>query len=120
MGHTDKSQSVITFDDATRTFTIAPANASFDVWVTGTKHTYTTPQTVTLANTSGEYYIYFDSNGLGVQTDYFIWDQQAPTSLIYYNANTGTAPYFADERHGTTLDWQNTRILTQNPWCSYC
>jgi hypothetical protein len=111
MGHADKSQSVITFNDATRTFTIAPANASFDVWVTGTKQTYTTPQSVTIANTSGEYYVYFDSNGLGVQTDYFIWDQQAPTSLIYYNANTGTAPYFADERHGTTLDWQTHEYL---------
>jgi hypothetical protein len=111
MGHADKSQSVITFNDATRTFTIAPANASFDVWVTGTKQTYTTPQSVTLANTSGEYYVYFDSNGLGVQTNYFIWDQQAPTSLIYYNANTGTAPYFADERHGTTLDWQTHEYL---------
>lgn len=111
MGHEDKTQSAISFDAATRIFTIAPVGSHFDVWVKGTKHTFTTAQTVTLPNTTGEYYIYFDENGLGAQTSYFVWDQQAPTALIYYNSATGLAPYFADERHGTTLDWQTHEYL---------
>lgn len=111
MGHEDKTQSVISFNAATRTFTIAPVAGSFEVWVRGTKQIYTTAQTVTIPNTSGIYYIYFDSNGIGTQTNYFIWDTQAPTSLVYYNAVTGLAPYFADERHGTTLDWQTHEYL---------
>ena len=111
MGHEDKDQSTISFDSTSRTFTITPVAANFEVWVRGTKHTYTTAQTVTIPNTSGIYYIYFDSNGLGAQTDYFIWDEQAPTALVYYNAVTGLAPYFADERHGTTLDWQTHEYL---------
>lgn len=111
MGHEDKTQSAISFDAATRIFTIAPVGSYFEVWVKGTKHTFTTAQTVTLPNATGEYYIYFDENGLGAQTSYFVWDQQAPTALIYYNSNTGLAPYFADERHGTTLDWQTHEYL---------
>lgn len=111
MGHEDKDQSTISFDSTSRTFTITPVAANFEVWVRGTKHTYTTAQSVTIPNTSGIYYIYFDSNGLGAQTDYFIWDEQAPTALVYYNAVTGLAPYFADERHGTTLDWQTHEYL---------
>ena len=111
MGHEDKTQSTISFNAGTRTFTIAPVGSFFEVWVKGTKHTFTTTQTVTLPNTTGEYYIYFDENGLGAQTSFFVWDQQAPTSLIYYNAVTGLAPYFADERHGTTLDWQTHEYL---------
>jgi hypothetical protein len=111
MGHEDSAQSTISFDSTSRTFTITPVAANFEVWVRGTKHTYTTAQSVTLPNTSGIYYIYFDSNGLGAQTDYFTWDEQAPTALVYYNAVTGLAPYFADERHGTTLDWQTHEYL---------
>ena len=111
MGHVDATQSTVSFDANTRTFSIAPVAASFDVWVKGTKQTYTTTQSVTLSNTSGIYYIYFDSNGLGAQTDYFTWDEQAPTALVYYNKVTGLAPYFADERHGTTLDWQTHEYL---------
>lgn len=111
MGHEDKAQSVISFDAATRTFTIAPVGAYFEVWVKGTKHTFTTAQSVTLPNTTAEYYVYFDDAGLGAQTTFFVWDQQAPTALIYFNAATGLAPYFADERHGTTLDWQTHEYL---------
>jgi len=111
MGHDDKTQSSISFNESTRTFTIAPVGASFDVWVTGTKHTFTTAQTVTIPDTTGLYYIYFDENGLGVQADYFTWESQAPTALLYWNGVTNKAPYFADERHGTTLDWQTHEYL---------
>jgi len=111
MGHEDRTQSTISFNESTRTFTIAPVGGSFEVWVTGTKHTFTTAQTVTIPDTTGLYYIYFDENGLGYQTDYFTWESQAPTALIYWNDVTNKAPYFADERHGTTLDWQTHEYL---------
>jgi hypothetical protein len=111
MGHEDRTQSTISFNESTRTFTIAPVGGSFEVWVTGTKHTFTTAQTVTIPDTTGLYYIYFDENGLGYQTNYFTWESQAPTALLYWNDVTNKAPYFADERHGTTLDWQTHEYL---------
>ena len=110
MGHQDRTQSTISFDNSSRTFAITPVGANFVVWVKGTKYTFTTAQSVTLPNTSGLYYIYFNSSGIGYQTSYFTWDQQAMTAYVYYNASTGTGHVF-DERHGITLDWQTHEYL---------
>ena len=110
MGHEDRTQSTMSFVNSTRTFTISPVSGHFDVWVKGTKYTYTTSQSVNIPNATGLYYIYFNSSGIGYQTSFFIWDQQAMTAYVYYNAVTGTGQVF-DERHGITLDWQTHEYL---------
>lgn len=107
-----KSDSAISFDEETRIFTIAPSSTVFDVWCSGIKHTISSPQTVTIPNTSGLYYIYFDSTGaLEYKTTYFEFSVEAPVSYIYWNAEDGVAYFFADERHGVTLDWQTHEYL---------
>lgn len=107
-----KSDSVISFNEETRIFTIAPSSTVFDVWCSGIKHTISSPQTVTIPNTSGLYYIYFDSTGaLEYKTTYFEFSVEAPVSYIYWNAEDGVAYFFADERHGVTLDWQTHEYL---------
>jgi len=53
MGHADKTQSSISFDAGTRTFTIQPVSTSFVVWCKGEKYTYTTAQTVVIPDTAG-------------------------------------------------------------------
>ena len=112
MGHAIRLDSTISFDEGNQTFTITPTGASYDVWCKGVKYTKTTTSTVVLPNTTGLYYIYFDSTGtLQYRTSYFDWDDDVPTSYIYWNATTGTAPYFADERHGITLDWATHEYL---------
>lgn len=112
MGHANKLDSAITFNNTTRTFTIAPVASSFDVWVKGIKFTYTEAQSVQIPDESDLYYIYFDSNGdIGYQTSFFVWDSQAFTSYIYWNAAEGVATYFGDERHGIVLDWQTHEYL---------
>lgn len=110
MGHQDRTESTISFNNTSRRFTIAPVSTEFNVWVKGTKQTYTTAQTVDLPNTSGLYYIYFNDAGIGYQTTYFTWDQQAMTAYVYYNAAVGVG-YVFDERHGITLDWQTHEYL---------
>lgn len=112
MGHEDATQSTISFNESTRVFTISPVSSQFNVWVKGVKYTKTTSQTVTIPNTSGLYYIYFDSSGsLQYKTTYFDWDDDAPTAYIYWNATNSKAYFFADERHGVALDWQTHEYL---------
>lgn len=112
IGHKNKEDSSISFNASTRTFTISPVSSSFEVWCAGRKFVYTSSQSVTIPNTTGLYYIYFDSEGvLQYKTTFFTWESDAPTAYIYWNATTGTAPFIADERHGVTLDWQTHEYL---------
>lgn len=112
IGHQDKTESTISFVNATRVFTIAPVGDSFTVWCTGTRYVKTSAESITLPATSGLYYIYYSATGvLSYKTTHFTWDQDTPTAYIYYNSATGAAEFFADERHGVTLDWATHEYL---------
>lgn len=112
IGHEDRSQSNISFNSSNRVFTISPVSGSFNVWCQSEKFTYTTPQTVTIPNTSGLHFIYFNNVGiLTYRENYFDWNSETPTAYVYWNSGIGTAIYFADERHGVTLDWATHEYL---------
>lgn len=111
-GFPSRTDSVISFDSGTRTFTIAPSSDSFSVWCKGKKYNYTTAQTVQIGNVTELHYIYFNQSGvLSTRESYFDWENDAPVAYIYWNAITSSAPYFADERHGVTLDWATHEYL---------
>ena len=110
MGFANRLDSVISFDNATRVFTISPVDGSYDVWVRGVLYTITTPISITLPTGHGGYNVYFDITGtLQVKTPYFDLEYEAPVSFIYWN--TVSAIMFADERHGITLDWATHEYL---------
>lgn len=116
MGVLDRSQSDISFNNTTKTFTISLASGQteFIIWTKGTRRTYTTSQSVSIGTTpaTGLYYIYFDANGiLQYKTTYFTWDSDTPIAYVYWNANTSKAEFIADERHGITLDWATHEYL---------
>lgn len=112
MGHADRTESIMTFDDASRTLTIAPVNDNFKVWVKSKRFVIDQPQSVQIPDETGLYFIYFSETGqLAYQEDYFTWESEAPTAYIYWDADANTAPYFADERHGIVLDWQTHEYL---------
>ena len=112
MGHEDKTQSTLAFDAGTRTVTIAPVGGSFTVWVKGKKFVFTTAQSVVIPNTTGLHYVYFNTSGvLSSHMTLFDWPNEAMTAYVAWNAATGAAPFFADERHGVTLDWQTHEYL---------
>lgn len=120
IGHTNKAQSLMSFDKTTRTFSISPVATSFEVWCAGKRFTFTTTQSVQIPNTSGLYYIYFSSLGvLSQKTTFFTWDADAPTAYVYWNATDGEAYFFADERHGITLDWQTHEYLHRTRGAAY-
>lgn len=120
MGHEDKSESSISFNESTRVFTIQPVSTSFTVWVSGKRFVKTTAQTVTIPDTSGLYYIFFDSSGnLQYGTSFFDWPNEAPTAYIYWNATDDRAYFLADERHGIVLDWQTHEYLHRTRGAAY-
>ena len=112
MGFPSRSTSTLAFNNTSREFTITPTGSSFDVWVSGTSYTVTAAQTLTIPNTTGLYYIGCEAGPVfGYQTTYFVWESQAPVAYVYWNASTQKAEFFADERHGTTLDWATHEYL---------
>jgi hypothetical protein len=59
-GHEDRATSTLSFDEGTRTFSIAPVGSSFSFWTSGRKYTKTTAQTIAIPDTSELYYFYFN------------------------------------------------------------
>lgn len=112
IGHENKADSVVSFNEGTRTFSISPAVSSYTVWCKGTRYVKTTTETVTIPDTTGLYYIYFSSTGvLSYKTTFFTWDEDTPTAYVYWNATDDKAYFFADERHGIALDWATHEYL---------
>lgn len=112
MGFVDRLDSTISFDDSTRTLTIAPVAEEFVVWVKAKRFVIDQAVSVQIPDTTGLYFVFFDTEGnIGYQTDYFYWDNEAPAAYIYWDADLNTAPYVADERHGIVLDWQTHEYL---------
>jgi hypothetical protein len=112
MGFVSREQSTISFDNGTRTFTIAPAIFNFEVWTKGTYRNFTNSHSVVIPNTTGLYYVYFSKDGdLEQQSAFFNLEQQTPVAYIYWNATAGSATFVADERHGVVMDWRTHEYL---------
>jgi hypothetical protein len=119
-GHEDRAASTLSFDEGTRTFSITPVGSSFSFWTSGRKYTKTTAQTIAIPDTSGLYYFYFNRDGnLAYKNTYFDFESDVHTAYVYWNANTDKAYYFADERHGTTMDWQTHEYLHRTRGAAY-
>jgi hypothetical protein len=120
IGHEDRTASRISFDNATRTFSIQPAADSYVVWCVGQRYEKTSLESIQIPNTTGLYYISFDVQGqLQYSTLYFVWDQDCPTSYVYWNSTTQRAEFFADERHGITMDWATHEYLHRTRGAAY-
>lgn len=106
-GFLNRADSQISFVDGTRTFTIQPAVTSFDFYVKSAKYTVSAAQTLVIPNTSGNHYIYYNQSGVLESTTVFssaIIEQFAFVAIVYWNTSTSSHTYFADERHGITMD----------------
>ncbi len=97
-GFPNRTDSTISFNDATRVFTLAPTSTSFSAFTQGNQWTFTTPQTVTIPNTVGLHFIYISTSGV-LTTSTSPWDitgYAAPVALAYWNGSAGA---IGDERH---------------------
>lgn len=106
-GFPNRTDSVMSFNNSSRQFTIQPVVSSFDVYIKGHKFTKTTPQVITIPNLDGSHFIYFDINGNLQSTQIFdtaIIQDNAFCSIVYWNTSTSLSTYFAEERHGLVMD----------------
>ena len=105
-GFPSRADSAVTFDDLSRTLTITPTSTSFDVYVKGKKFTKT-EDSIVINDDSGNHYVFYDEFGSLTETSIFdvsIFTDNALVAIVYWNNETNSHIYFAEERHGLTMD----------------
>lgn len=114
-GIVDRAASTISFDEGTRTFTIAPVSGSWTFYNKGTLYTVSTSLSITIANTSGARFIRVDPSTItliegGAVPDFF---NDVIVAYIYWNASTSKCIILGDERHGSQRDttWHSNQHL---------
>lgn len=105
-GFTDQTTSSIAFDEATRTFTLAPTGASFTLYYRGTPYVVSAAKTVQIADISGGRFIIYDvtsgnlvdvGDAISIQTNILV-------AYIYWDSVNDKAIIFGDERHQASRD----------------
>lgn len=105
-GFPNRSDSIITFDDSTRTFSIQPTGTEFEFYVQSLK-IISTGDTIQIPDTEGLHVVYYDTDGnlqLGSAVTPEIIQLFALVSVIYWDADNKESIIFGDERHGSTMD----------------
>jgi hypothetical protein len=108
-GFQTRSTSTISFNDSTRTFTIAATNSQegFSVWLHAKQHAYFS-ESVQITDTTGIHFIYFDYPSETLKTTTTVSSElflnAALVALVYWRQDQQKHIYFADERHGIVMD----------------
>lgn len=117
MGFPNRTDSIVTWVDATKTFTIAPAVTSFDVWVAGIKYIKSAPESLVGDGTDftvaeGIWYFYYDDTGTLVASQ-TLWDMSdtAQVYILYWDNTNLIAITKLEERHGLVMDWATHKNL---------
>ena len=113
-GYVNKADSVMSFNNATRTFTIQPTGSYFEFFSYGIKYKKTIPQSVVIPNTAGLWFIYFDSSGTLVTTQTFvetIITKAGYTATVYWDPISAVDVIMGEERHGYEMDSQTHLYL---------
>jgi len=96
-GFVNWTDSLMTWNDLTRTFTIAPTSTSYTYYYQGEQVNVSTSMSVTIPNTQGLWWYYFDANGVLTAS------QSTPsyftTVVMASSWWTGTAGWIKEERH---------------------
>jgi hypothetical protein len=105
-GFVNRADSVVSFNDSTRTFTIQPTGSSYAIYIEGVKVTKTTAETVVIGTGTALNYIHFDTDTglLSNKTTPFDFDTDVPIAYIHWNADINQSTFFGEERHGIRMD----------------
>ena len=111
-GFYNASNSSLSFDNTTRTFTITPTNP-YIIYINGSKYNITINKVVSFTNTAGQWFITFSiSDGTPIlnatQTPWSLLDlTQIPVAIISWNGVSGR---ILDERHSSkrNLVWHDS------------
>jgi len=124
-GIIDRTQSVITFSDATSAFSISGVGGqSYGFYSQGNKVTKDgSVESVQIDGTEGLYFFYFDHpNGLLSTTkdfDVYLILEKTILGIVYWDATNKKSIYFGEERHGITMDGKTHLYLHQTRGAVY-
>lgn len=125
-GEVDRTSSVISFDNGSRTLSVSPNTGggynSFSFFCRGKLYTKSTTQSVPILNNEGLHYFYFDGDGVLRTTSSFSLDiiyKEAYVAYVYWNSTSGTVLFVADERHGCVMDGHTHARIHQESGAVY-
>lgn len=98
--------SQISFDDASRTFTIAPVGDFFDYFIRGIAFRKPEPQTLQIPDISGWYYIYFNGENLTqttIMTNTILRDDVYVATVLWDDVNKKHL-WVGQQRHAPIMD----------------
>lgn len=108
------NNSVMTFDNLTRTFTIAPTGypgGNYKLLLHGRKFVETKQKSVQISDVEGLHFIYFEllttpslSANLVSSTTPWNLCEHALTAIVHWDVTNQEAILFGEERHGVTMD----------------
>lgn len=100
----------LSYNEGTRTVTVAPTGANFDVFVGGVKYTKTS-QALSHPATYGGHFFYFDTSGTLV-TSQTSWDllHHAPAAFVFWDSVNARGVAFEERHHaGRDLYWHRNQ-----------
>ncbi len=114
-GFIDTDDAVITWNDGTRTVSVAPDSTEFSIFSNGKRYTYTSQQDEIIDDTEGVHFIYFNADGVITSTTTFSSDLIGVwclIALVYWDATNNEAAYdLVPEWHGVSMSPSTHRYL---------
>jgi hypothetical protein len=115
---TPLSMGDMSFNDVTRTFTIQPKvnQTDFKFYINGEENIRTSAENVTIADTEGLWFIYYNSSGVLVasQTPWTFGSSSVFVAYLYWDATNKINLGLGEERHGISMDWATHEYLHDN------
>lgn len=101
-----RTDSTLSFNDGTRTFTITPNPTYFDYFIKGKPYRKNSAQSVVIPNADGMHYIYFDGDTLSTTQTFSddILREYAFVATVYWSVSADEGILIGDERHSLTMD----------------
>lgn len=117
-GFLNRTDSEISFVEATRTFTIQPVITEYSIYVRSVELVHTVAESIVIPNTTGSYFIYFDATTGAISQmatfDLSLIIEHVWIAVIYWNATQNLAILVGDERHGIVMDHETHRHCHQS------
>lgn len=105
-GFSSRANNTLTFNDATRTLTLAPTGANFTMYYKGKAILIDAPKTLVIANSAGSHWVHWDyvqNRLVDLGSSPNIKDNLL-VAYIYWDTSTSYAIFFSDERHAVSND----------------
>ena len=107
-GFEDRTQVSLSFNNATRTLTVAPTGSAFYYRILGKRFEVTTPAQLQIPNTAGSWYFSFTNAGaLVVDNTFheFSDTTKIPIAAVIWSSTDQECIYLGDSRHEVHMPW---------------